>query len=228
MHNYGDYLYQVGLIDDLQLAHFHLEQARFAVAVGERNFTEAFLIMDELMDGDLTPGGDSFYKNVTGMENYFNILFDEEPEDSNYFAAYLALKETRQAIHVANLTFSTGNTVEEYLRQDIMDSVRPWFEALLDAGYRTLLYSGQLDVIVGAPLTENMLRQLRWSRAREYRNSGRKIYKVSPGDNRVAGYVRQAGNLQYIVIRNSGHMVPYDQPRVAQDMITRFVKKQPF
>lgn len=218
----------MGLIDELQRTHFYDEQRKFEVAVSEKNFLKAFNIMDELMDGDLTPGGHSYYKNVTGMENYFNILFDNSPADQGYFNNYLALPQTRTAIHVGNLTFNDGNIVEEYLRKDVMDSVKPWVEAILDANYRTLMYSGQLDVIVAAPLTENFLRILKWTKSRQFNHSDRKIYKVKSDDKEVAGYVRQAENLIYILIRNSGHMVPYDQPRVAKDMITRFVKKQAF
>lgn len=218
----------MGLIDELQRNHFYAEQYKFRQAVSEKEFLWAFQIMDDLMDGDLTPGGHSYYKNATGMENYFNILFDNSPADQGYFNNYLALPETRTAIHVGNLTFNNGNTVEEYLRKDVVDSIKPWFEAILDANYRTLMYSGQLDVIVAAPLTENFLNEIKWTKKHQYQNSDRKIYKVKADDKEVAGYVRQADNLIYILIRNSGHMVPYDQPRVAKDMITRFVKKQMF
>lgn len=228
MFDYGDYLYQVGLIDEPQRDHFIVEQNKFKKAVAEKEFIKAFNIMDALMDGDLTPGGLSYYKNVTGMSNYFNILFDNSPENQGYFNKYLALPETRSAIHVGNLTFNDGNTVEEYLRKDVVDTVKPWVEEILNANYRTLMYSGQLDVIVAAPLTENFLRNLNWSKSRQYQQSKRKIYKVKPEDKAVAGYVRQADNFIYVLIRNSGHMVPYDQPRVAKDMITRFVKKQNF
>lgn len=218
----------MGLIDELQRNHFIAEQNKFKAAVIAKDFLKAFNIMDALMDGDLTPDGLSYYKNVTGMNNYFNILFDNTPDDQGFFNKYLALPETRSAIHVGNLTFNDGNTVEEYLRKDVVDSVKPWVETILDANYRTLMYSGQLDVIVAAPLTENFLKNLKWTKSRQYQHSRKTIYKVKPDDKVVAGYVRQADNLIYVLIRNSGHMVPYDQPRVAKDMITRFVKKQSF
>ncbi len=48
-------------------------------------------------------------------------------------------------------------------------------------------------------------------------------------DDQVAGYVRTVGqNFTYAIVRGAGHIVPYDQPRAALDMITRFVENQPW
>ena len=86
---------------------------------------------------------------------------------------------------MGNQTFGAGNNVEQHLTADVMDSVKPWLEELLEH-YRVLLYSGQLDVIVGntheresllskknyplrfnkflgAPLTEHMITTFQWS-----------------------------------------------------------------
>lgn len=228
MFDYGDYLYQVGLIDELQRDHFYKEQAKARAFIDERKFKEAFGVFDALLNGDLTPGGTSYYRNVTGLQNYFNILFDNAPVDNSYYNSYLAEKATREAIHVGNKPYNDGSIVEKHLVSDVMNSVKPWVEVILDSNIRSLFYSGQLDVIVAAPLTENFLRKLQWKRSREFNHSGRQIYKVSPSDSSVAGYVRHLDNLTYVLIRKAGHMVPYDQPRVALDMITRFVNGQKF
>ena len=162
------------------------------------------------------------------MSNYFNILFDNEPVETGYYNNYLAEKAVRQAIHVGKMPYNDGSIVEKHLIKDIMDTVKPWVEEILNSEIRSLFYSGQLDVIVAAPLTENFLRKLSWRRAGAFNHSPRKIYKVAPSDAAVAGYVRSAGNLYYALIRKAGHMVPYDQPRVTLDMVTRFVNKQDF
>lgn len=228
-HDYGDYLYQVGLIDDLQREHFYREQTKLQHLIEERKFEAAFRVFDALLNGDLTPGGTSYYRNVTGMTNYFNILFDSEPAETGYYNNYLALKAVRTAIHVGGRPYNDGSEVEKHLINDIMDSVKPWVEEILNAEIRSLFYSGQLDVIVAAPLTENFLKKLSWRRSSAFNHSPRMIYKVAPGDASVAGYVRQAGNqLYYAIVRKAGHMVPYDQPRVALDMVTRFVTQKDF
>ena len=45
---------------------------------------------------------------------------------------------------------------------------------------------------------------------------------------RVAGYATSYGHLTWVVVTNSGHLVPSDQPVAALDMITRFVRDESF
>lgn len=53
------------------------------------------------------------------------------------------------------------------------------------------MYSGQLDVIVAAPLTERFLLTVNWTGAAEFRKAPRFHWKVQPQDSEVAGYVKQ-------------------------------------
>ena len=69
--------------------------------------------------------------------------------------------------------------------------------------FQVLIYSGQLDVIVAAPLTERFLPTVNWTGAEEYKTAPRFHWKVQPTDTEVAGYVRQAGEF-YQVSRHSG------------------------
>ena len=39
---------------------------------------------------------------------------------------------TRRSIHVCNLTFNSGVEVEKHLIQDVMKSVKPWIETLIE------------------------------------------------------------------------------------------------
>ena len=58
------------------------------------------------------------------------------------------------------------------------------------------MYNGQLDIIVGVPLTENFLRQLKWSGQADFLKAEKKIWMV---DNDVAGYVRQVNKMQQVI-----------------------------
>lgn len=64
----------------------------------------------------------------------------------------------RYAIHVGNATRNGGGWVYTYLYDDIMKSVRPWVEELLDNDYRVLLYNGEMDIICAYPLTLNFVK----------------------------------------------------------------------
>ena len=56
------------------------------------------------------------------------------------------------------------------------------------------------------------------------RQTEREIWRVG---NDVAGYSKEVRNLKVVMVRNSGHMVPLDQPLWALDMIYQFVKEKP-
>ncbi|XP_044863517.1 probable serine carboxypeptidase CPVL isoform X2 [Mauremys mutica] len=177
-------------------------------------------IFDTLLNGDETSS--SYTQNVTGCSNYMNFLQCQEPADQEYFGAFLSLSEVRKAIHVGNLTFHDGSTVEKHLLEDVMKTVKPWLAVIMD-NYRVLLYSGQLDIIVAAPLTERFLPTVPWSKVEEYKSAERLIWRIHPHDKEVAGYVRQAGEFYQVIVRGGGHILPYDQPERSLDMMDRFI-----
>lgn len=223
MTDYGDFLYQVGLIDEGDLKYFK-EQSNIAVNyIEEQKWMDAFKVFDSLLNGDKT-GYPSYFTNVTGLTYYYNYVAQEEPKDMNYWPAFINKPLVRRAIHVGNLTFHSGSKVENYLEEDIMKSVKPWIEELLD-NYKVLIYNGQLDVIIAYTLTENFLNSLKWKNAQEYKQAPRYIWRV---DQEVAGYVREVPGFVQVMIRNAGHMVPYDQPKWAFDMISRFTAEKSF
>jgi vitellogenic carboxypeptidase-like protein len=100
---------------------------------------------------------------------------------------------------------------------------------IADANYSVLIYNGQLDIIIAVPLTMEWVDQLIWRGTEELRQAPRNIWKVADSDPEVAGYVKTANNNRFFLamIRNAGHMVPYDQPRAALNLLERFLAAQP-
>ena len=117
----------------------------------------------------------------------------------------------------------------------VVDMLVPLLESPL---VRVLVYSGQNDVILGAPLTEQFLNALDWSGAAAYRAAAKQAWHVdtpATANDHMAGYLKvvggsdsngtdQTGAFVYAVVRGAGHMVPTDQPERAYDLITRFVE----
>lgn len=101
--------------------------------------------------------------------------------------------------------------------------------AIANANYSVLIYNGQLDIIIAVPLTMEWVNQLNWIGTDELRQANRKVWKVAESDPEVAGYVKTANNNRFFLatIRNAGHMVPHDQPRVTLDLLQRFFAAQP-
>uniref|UniRef100_A0A672I3B6 Probable serine carboxypeptidase CPVL n=1 Tax=Salarias fasciatus TaxID=181472 RepID=A0A672I3B6_SALFA len=218
---YGEFLYQTGMIDDFQKQYVNKQTDLGVQLIRQQKWLEAFKVFDSLLNGDVDPYP-SFFQNATGCTNYYNYLMCQEPEDQEYFSQFVTLPWVRRAIHVGNLTFHDGSEVEKHLTEDVMKSIKPWLAVLMD-NYRVLMYSGQLDVIVAAPLTERFLLTVNWTGAAEYKTAPRFHWKIQPGDTEVAGYVRQVKEFYQVIIRGGGHILPYDQPARSFDMIDRFL-----
>lgn len=178
-------------------------------------------MFDEILNGDFSSG--TLFYNITGFTFYFNYLYSKE-KGNDTVGTYIQLAEVRKAVHVGNSTFHTDKKVEENLKQDMMQSVKPWVEVLLEE-YRVLIYNGQLDIIVAYPLTLGFLQALEWSGAADYKTAPRVQWHVGKD---IAGYAKSVGNFTELLVRDAGHMVPSDQSKGAFDLISRFTANRPF
>ncbi|XP_023293517.2 venom serine carboxypeptidase [Lucilia cuprina] len=207
---YGDYLYQLGLIDEHGLKQFHDAEAEGVKCIENHDMDCAFDIFDNLLNGDLVNG--SLFTNLTGYNYYYNYLQTKGGDYGKIMGDFLQSSLTRRSIHVGNMTFhdlDTENKVEIFLKRDVMDTVAPWIAELLET-YIVCIYNGQLDIIVAYPLTRNYLNHLKFNAAAIYKVAPRQIWKV---DDEIAGYAKHAGHLIEIMVRNAGHMAPTDQPK---------------
>lgn len=222
----GNYMYELGLIDSKTLIIFHDYETLGIKYIQEEDYLGAFMLFDILLDGEMTSAG-SIMKNATGITFPYNYLAQRQPK--NNLAQLISNMKWRKAIHVGDLKFNSNdnvndNKVGKYLINDVMKSVAPWTEYLLNK-YRMVFYNGQLDLVCPyQPETEH-LKNLKFNGAEEYKNADRMIWKV--GDD-IAGYVKEAGNLVEVLVRDSGHMVPTDQPKWAFDLIMRVTHGKSF
>lgn len=90
-----------------------------------------------------------------------------------------------------------------------------------------MIYNGQLDIIIAAPLTASFIKSIEWNGADDLAKAQRIIWR-NRHTGSAAGYVRQAGKFTEVLVRNAGHILPYDQPENAYDMIDRFINDKPF
>lgn len=223
---YGDYLYQLGLIDINARQVFHEYETKGIDCIKKRDMNCAFEVFDELINMDELPSG-SLFHNYTGYDTYFNYLKTKGDNSSDIMGKFLQTSKIRKAIHVGNMTFHDlegENKVEEHLKQDVMDSVAPWIAELL-GHYRVCIYNGQLDIIVAYPLTLGYLQRLKFPGANIYKHAPRYIWRI---DGEIAGYAKEAGQLVEVLVRKAGHMAPADQPKWVFDMITRLTNGKGF
>ena len=184
---YTDYMLQIGLLDRNEASYFADHLKRVVQLIKSGKYIDAFKLWDLLMEGDAT-SVPSFFTNCTGTTDYYNYLRTSSPPEFGYFNDYLAFPAVRRAIHVGNLTFQSGKLVQKHLESDILKSVKPWLVELMN-NYKVLIYTGQLDIIVGLPLTEAMLQTLPWSGLYQYLKAERHVWRTEPSTE-VSGYVK--------------------------------------
>ena len=223
---YPDMIYSFGLCDEREKAKIqqYCDSAVSLIKAGK--MLEAFNVWDEFLNGDVWPYGNYFH-NITGLNDYDNYLNTNAPADFDYYAPYLNQPEVRAALHVGNATFPSNPTkCEFHLLGDFMVSFVDELVTLLNAPqrYKVLIYSGQLDVIIGAALTQRFLPGVAWHGQAAFNAAPKAVWRVKPTDLEVAGYARMVGNFTQVVVRGAGHIVPGDQPERALDMISRFVE----
>ena len=162
----------------------------------------------------------------SGLTFVYNYLLQGQPDLFNYYPKFLNLPAVRKMLHVGNLKYEDiSTTVYSHLKKDIPKTVKPWIESLLENGYKAMIYNGQVDVIIAYPQTEEFISNLNWNGRQQYHQVDRNIWKV---DGQVAGYAREVKNFRQIMVRNSGHILPYDQPKWGYDMIQRFIEDRSF
>lgn len=220
----GDYFYQLGLIDNTTLQIFHDYEARGVKLLEQGEYLKAFYLFDQLIGGDITP---SVFQNASKIDFPYNFLALRPP--TNNLAELVTNADWRRAIHVGNLTFNSNddaasNLVAQYLLMDVQQSIAPWIEVLLD-NYHTVFYNGQLDLVCPYPPETSHLSHLKFAASQEYASAERFVWRV---DGEVAGYAKEAGNLVEVLVRNSGHMVPTDNPKWAYDIILRLTQNKSF
>eukprot|EP01065_Artemidia_motanka_P012137 TRINITY_DN1663_c0_g1_i1.p1 TRINITY_DN1663_c0_g1~~TRINITY_DN1663_c0_g1_i1.p1 ORF type:complete len:501 (+),score=190.55 TRINITY_DN1663_c0_g1_i1:74-1504(+) len=225
---YPAMMYNLGLCDGLQCAKVQDYCDRTVALIKKGDYVAAFNVWDEMLNGDVYPYPNYFH-NITGLNDYDNYMNTDPPADLQYYAKWISQDKVRKSLHAGDRVFSgNASTCEMNLLADFHVSMAPRLITLLNAKYQVLIYSGSLDVIIGAALTEMFLPLLQWDGRNEYNAALRTVWKVAKDDVQVAGYVRRAGVLTQAVVRSAGHLVPHDQERVAYDMITRFVDGKPF
>ncbi|KAG0300355.1 Cell death protease [Linnemannia gamsii] len=166
----------------------------------------------------------------TQCVNQYDIrLVDQYPEcglnwpyELPLMKAYLNRPDVKEALHA-----TAGDThwdecsrrVSIALQQDDSPPAIALLPGILEKT-RVMLFSGQQDLICNHIGTEYLISNMTWQGSQGFQDTQSIGWKV---EDKPAGEWKQARNLTYVLIYNSSHMVPYDVPLVALDMMNRFM-----
>ncbi len=88
--------------------------------IEQGRYVEAFHIFDSAINGDLINTTSYFY-NVTGINDSYNYLLTNDPEDENYYISFITRADRRKQIHVGNMSYIDVNVlVEKILINDLV------------------------------------------------------------------------------------------------------------
>jgi Serine carboxypeptidase len=112
------------------------------------------------------------------------------------------------------------------LDDDRPTSTVPYVADLLDnAGIRVLIYNGDRDMTTNSQGSELLLDTMSWSGASGWAD----VDKFERGiwlpnnEKKLGGYIKHYLNLGFLVVYNSGHLVPFNQDEISLDLVTRFL-----
>ncbi|XP_038717256.1 serine carboxypeptidase-like [Tripterygium wilfordii] len=164
--------------------------------------------------------------NIAGNINSYDIRIDRHGASDYDFSKlerFMNLQSVKNALGV-NKQFALKNeTVYGRMLGDYMKSFDADIPALLENGIKALIYAGDKDLTCNWLGNLRWLHEMKWLGQREFIKAPVVDFKV---DNITAGLMTSHGSLTFIKVKNAGHMVPMDQPKVAFHMIKNWMQDE--
>ncbi|MED6161792.1 hypothetical protein PIB30_064034, partial [Stylosanthes scabra] len=207
--------YYVGLINEKQKKELEKDQLEIVRLTQIQNWNEANTEWNRVQEKIQNISGWKSLKDYTLKGNTVNYIAR--------VTQFLNLAEVKKALGVNESQVFEAKSIEvkTALQDDIMKSVKFRVEELLRINTtRVLIYQGQYDLLAGQVQTDAWVKTMKWEGIEEYLNAERKIWKVN---GELAGYVQQWKSLTNVVVLGAGHVMPLDQPVIAQAMIQDWI-----
>ncbi|ETV91833.1 hypothetical protein H310_13662 [Aphanomyces invadans] len=243
-YDYSAFAHGLGLISRAQRRALELEyiQCQAAIDAGDMNTPACFRNLDTILTSvqGSTSGAPSSGLNVYDVRLYGSVA--HYPLQKPLLAAFLNRADVRRAMNwsdKASTDVRFTHTFEEcnahvnrnLAGEDAVSTVSD-IQAMLAGGVRVLLYNGQWDLICNALNTEHVVQQLEWPGQAAFTAARRFTWRLQrhalDEGGPPAGFVQTGGNLTTIVVRDAGHMVPFNAPEAALDMVRRFIHDRSF
>merc|ERR1719161_2348439 len=141
-------------------------------------------------------------------------------------ARYLNRTDVKAALHVTGHAWKNGdgtsapNPVVNAIRTHLMDSSTRELGAVLAHGVPVVVYDGVLDASSCNHLSvyDAVLMIEDWPGKEAFHTAPREVWH---GPQSPYGYWQAGGGLHFAWVANCGHLVPYDQPAVALELLSR-------
>lgn len=178
-----------------------------------------------------------FY-NVSAIQGRMNQKIPSYPASAaidpclDYVTPYLNNVAVKQALHVPTTiewTECSNIVFNKYKVSDILSSMIPVYQQLLQSGLRIMVYSGDFDGRVPTTGTRAWISQLGLQVTKPWYpwvHGGPR--ESTTGGGQVSGYAQiYEKNFTFATVRAAGHLVPADQPKRSLALFRSFLKGEP-
>jgi len=197
------------IYSDVCLNNFENEPLRLQNMIAQASPTSAFKVRDP--------------KKTTGFGDEHA---DPDPCIDTHMTSYLNQPAVQSAIHAVPTVWYSCSPYVDYSRDDLLTSMIPVYDSLLNTNLRMLVYSGDVDGIVPTPGTKKWIQSMNmtisetwryWLDSTKQTGGYTEVYKKGTNPN----------GLTLATVRDAGHMVPYVQGGRSFDLFSRFLFNQP-
>lgn len=240
VNTWGEYLYANSYLDTKQLARVNAQANSCQKEVEQNQWARATTCwsnMEELIEAETS--GVSWYNILKygGQDDWSKkrrkrSLFSwKSPQFMRHVGAFQrdALSSYMDTTVRAKLGIipdsvkfgAQSNAVFNKQSGDFMKPNWDTVDGLLMNGTNVIVYNGNQDLICDSIGTEKWMNRLQWPGMPSY-NSARKI-KVSTTSFPLAGFKKRFENLSFYMVLRAGHMVAYDTPEAAVEIVKQIV-----
>jgi len=176
---------------------------------------------------------------AAGQPNEYNTAtfagYDTLMAPDGIFHSFFNDAEVQHALHITDSSESVrtwavcNDQLDTSMANDRPVSSVPALQFLANHT-RVLLYAGENDLNCNFLGLQQVLQRNSW-RGQGWEQAERSLYRGAvPEGKEVAGeyFSINDGHMAFLIIRNSGHLVPMDVPATAQDLIRRFAAGNSF
>ncbi|XP_035839528.1 serine carboxypeptidase-like 13 isoform X3 [Helianthus annuus] len=155
--------------------------------------------------------------------NEHNRVSSSYCRTDGYNLVYYWINEAsvREALHIRKGTITDWIRCKSDLNfTKTLSDVRPYHLNLSNKGYRSLVYSGDHDMIIPYQSTEAWIKDLNYSVIDRWRS-----WKLN---GQIAGYTESYSNMMtYATVKGGGHTAPEYKPEECFAMFKRWISNQP-
>jgi len=157
---------------------------------------------------------EEIYQTYGGGVFRYDMRYFYDPTPESAMLSYCNDADVQSALHTTGHEWTDADEegpVADNLTGDFTISVMPQLEILLAAGYKVVLYQGQMDGSACNNVGQSRIVDLlKWSGQAEFKDINLTLWRLD--SENVVGYTRVHENLAFVTITNAGHMVAMTQP----------------